>query len=200
VAAATSLHFDVDVPASLTRNGFWKPGATIPVLVPSSNTEARSVAGTIPVPGPLRDHVIPIADPEVDGGSRIEFLLQVGTLYCAATTSATDPRTVAPWNFEIKDTLQRGGASILNNVINPLLGETTTIVYTLTRSGPVTIQVFSLSGDIVDVLQRGQQAAGTHTITWNGYNRGGRAVARGVYFVRIVAPDVDEHRKVLVVK
>jgi flagellar hook assembly protein FlgD len=124
----------------------------------------------------------------------------VGSLYCARTTSSTDPRTVAPWSFKIKDTTQRGGASILNNVINPSLGEYTTIVYTLNRSGPVTIQVFTLSGDIVDVLQRGQQSAGTHSVSWNGKNRGGRVVARGMYFIRIVGPGVNEHRKVLVVK
>ena len=175
---------------------------SISILVPGSNTEARQRAEMLPqpLPSPLRDYIIPIADPEVDSGAQIEFIIQVGSLYCARTTSPTDPRTVAPWLLKLKDTTQRGGASILNNVINPLLGETTTIVYTLARSGPVTIQVFTLSGDIVDVLQRGQQTAGTHTVTWDGKNRGGRVVARGMYFIRIVGPGVNEHRKVLVVK
>jgi hypothetical protein len=150
--------------------------------------------------GALRDHVIQTPDPELVDDASVEFILKLGPLYCARTTSPTDPRTVVPWSFRLKDTTQRGGASILNNVINPLLGETTTIVYTLDRSGPVTIQVFTLSGDIVDVLQRGQQTAGTHTVSWDGRNRGGRVVARGMYFIRIVGPGVDEHRKVLVVK
>jgi len=52
----------------------------------------------------------------------------------------------------------------------------------------------------VDVLHRGQQATGTHTVSWDGKNRGGRIVARGMYFIRIVGPGVNEHRKVLVVK
>jgi hypothetical protein len=199
----TSLYFDVNVPSSLTRSGLWLPSpwdpVSVPILVPSTNTEARQGTEIVIQPD-RRDHIIPIADQELAGGATVEFILKLGSLYCARTTSPTDPRTVVPWSFKLKDTTQRGGASILNNVINPLLGETTTIVYTLTRPGPVTIQVFTLSGDIVDVLHRGQQTTGTHTVSWDGKNRGGRIVARGMYFIRIVGPGVNEHRKVLVVK
>jgi fibronectin-binding autotransporter adhesin len=37
-------------------------------------------------------------------------------------------------------------------------------------------------------------------VFWDGRNSGGRIVAKGIYFIRIVAPDIDETRKVLVVK
>jgi len=60
--------------------------------------------------------------------------------------------------------------------------------------------VFDLSGSIINVLVRGNQAAGTYTTSWDGKNRGGRPVARGIYFVRVVGPDFDEIRKVLVVR
>jgi hypothetical protein len=36
--------------------------------------------------------------------------------------------------------------------------------------------------------------------TWDSLNRGGRAAARGLYFIKVVAPGVNEIRKVLVVK
>ncbi len=64
----------------------------------------------------------------------------------------------------------------------------------------VTIQVFDLEGDIIDVLHRGRLTAGEHTFTWGGTNRGGRVVVRGIYFIRVVGPDIDEIRKVLIVK
>jgi flagellar hook assembly protein FlgD len=64
----------------------------------------------------------------------------------------------------------------------------------------VTITVFDLKGDIVNVLYRGQRAAGEYSTTWDGRNRGGRVVARGLYFIKVVGPDVNEIRKVLVVK
>jgi flagellar hook assembly protein FlgD len=70
----------------------------------------------------------------------------------------------------------------------------------LSGSGTVTITVFDLKGDIVDILHRGRQDAGEHSTTWDGRNRGGNAVARGIYFIKLVGPGVSETRKVLVVK
>jgi len=64
----------------------------------------------------------------------------------------------------------------------------------------VTVQVFSLDGSLVYVIHRGPQGKGTYTYTWNGRNMGNRIVARGIYFIRVVGPDMDEIRKVMVVK
>jgi len=44
------------------------------------------------------------------------------------------------------------------------------------------------------------EAAGEHRITWDGRNRAGQVVARGLYFIRVVGPNLDEIRKVLVVR
>ena len=49
-------------------------------------------------------------------------------------------------------------------------------------------------------LQRGTQDAGDWAVTWDGRNRGGRAVAPGLYFVRIAGPGIDQVRTVLVTK
>jgi len=106
-----------------------------------------------------------------------------------------------PWTFDLRDLRpQRGGVQILNNVINPAKGEVTSLQYQQNRDGNVTITVFDLSGNIIKVLQRGNQAAGDYQATWDGTNRGGAKVARGIYFIRIVGPDIDETRKVLVVR
>jgi hypothetical protein len=110
-------------------------------------------------------------------------------------------RNVKPFSFEVRNTtLQRSGVTILNNVINPVKGEKTYLNYTITRNGRVTIQVFTLDGTLVDVLRRENRNAGEYREVWDGTNRGGRAVARGMYFIRVVAPDIDEIRKVMVVK
>jgi flagellar hook assembly protein FlgD len=89
---------------------------------------------------------------------------------------------------------------VLNNVINPDRGDSVVLHYLLTRGGRVTIQVFTLDGNLVKVLERSSQGAGEHTVSWDGRNNGGRVVARGLYFIRIVGPDIDEIRKVMVVK
>ena len=46
----------------------------------------------------------------------------------------------------------------------------------------------------------GSASAGEHVYTWDGRNRGNRVVARGVYFIRVVGPGVNETRKVLVTR
>jgi flagellar hook assembly protein FlgD len=88
----------------------------------------------------------------------------------------------------------------LNNVINPSNGESTYVQYQLTKGGQVTVQVFTMDGTMVDVLYRGYRDAGEYRAAWKGTNRSGRAVARGMYFIRVVGPDIDEIRKVMVVK
>ncbi|MBN1520468.1 MAG: hypothetical protein JW923_10315 [Spirochaetales bacterium] len=119
----------------------------------------------------------------------------------AAALPAEWYRLVRPFSFDIRDLkTQRGGVTILNNVIDPTTGERTRLNYVLDEEGPVTIAVFTLDGDVVTVLQRGRQAPGDYTVSWDGRNDGGRPVARGVYFIRVVAPGMDEIRKVMVVR
>jgi hypothetical protein len=108
---------------------------------------------------------------------------------------------VRPFSFGIHNiTRQRNTATILNNVINPTTGERVYLDYDLQKSGRVTIQVFTLDGNLVKVLERRSQQAGKYRVSWDGRNNGGRIVARGMYFIRIVGPDIDEIRKVMVIK
>ena len=135
-------------------------------------------------------------------GSELEFLFVTNTgLPCARIPNPDDPRTATPWLIHIRDLrTQRGDATVTSNVINPLRGETVNVTYSIPQTGMVTINVFDLKGDIVDVLYRGQRTAGEYSTTWDGRNRGNRVVARGVYFIKIVGPGISEIRKVLVVK
>jgi hypothetical protein len=110
-------------------------------------------------------------------------------------------RLVKPFAFDVHDiTRQRSGVTILNNVINPSGGESCYVQYRLEKGGQVTVQVFSLDGSMVSVLYRGHRDAGEYRAAWNGTNKSGRAVARGMYFIRVVGPDIDEIRKVMVVR
>jgi hypothetical protein len=111
------------------------------------------------------------------------------------------PFEVLPWSFQIAAPIvQRGGVSIYNNVINPNRGDKALLTYTLRKGGMVTVNVFSLDGSLVYAMHRGNQAAGVYEYYWDGRNMGGRPVARGIYFVRVVGPGIDEIRKVMVVK
>ncbi len=198
-ALSTRMYYDVDPPDSVLGDGFWLPTFNN-ALVPSANKESRSLL-PYRAEGGVRDFQIPSADDEIVSGSEVQFLLQLGDLFCARLLDEDDPRTIIPWSFSIKDiTRQAAGVTILNNVINPENGEKTILTYDLATSGMVVINVFNLSGDLVDVLHRGAQGAGSYTYTWDGKNRAGNNVARGIYFIRVVGPNIDEFRKVMIVK
>jgi hypothetical protein len=199
----TNLYYDGSVPESVKVGEMW-----LPVYVPGLNNGANTGATALPEAsssGQLRDYVIPgDTDPEVRSGTPLEFFFEIGGVYCGRLErpNASDwYRSVRPWVIDIREPVrQRGGVTILNNVINPLRGESVKVVYELSSAGMVVIMVFDLKGDIVDVLQRGRKDGGEHSTSWDGRNRGGRVVARGVYFIKVIAPGVEEIRKVLVVK
>lgn len=204
----TLLYFDVNVPSANILNGLWLPpfdSKAYNGIVPNGNASARSIADTGTTDN-LREYTFNPLDPEIQNGATIEFLFELTgiNLYCAQVinpNSSTWYRNIVPWSFDIHDVIkQRSQVTILNNVINPNNSETVDLHYVITQSGMLTVQVFDLEGDIINVLYRGRQATGDYTTSWDGRNRGGRAVARGLYFIRIVGPDIDEIRKVLVVK
>ena len=206
--------FDVDVTTGLRQDGLddgiWLPSgynATFKFyMVPAPDSGSTSIATDSTPSDFLRTHVLDSSHPDIKSESLLDFLyyLPAEDLYAARIedSSATDwYRQIKPWSFDIHDiTTQVGGVTILNNVINPENGETTNLHYELKKTGMVTIQVFDISGAMVDVLKRGRMDAGEYSTAWDGRNSGGRVVARGVYFLRIVAPDLDETRKVMVVK
>jgi hypothetical protein len=77
------------------------------------------------------------------------------------------------------------------NPFNP----STTIRYTVPRSGPVSLRMYDRLGREVAVLVDGVQEQGVHTAGWNA-----RGLASGVYFCRMTAPGVTITRSVLFVK
>ena len=196
-----------------------RPHGTFSGLVPRPWNGARSST----TPNPLRvtssstlfEYELKASDPKIVNNADLEFLFYMprhkvgsdvfGNLYAARLiddTAADWYRGVRPWGFLIRDLVtQAGGVTVLNNIINPMRSEAASLHYEVTEGGTVTIQVFDLSGNLVEILQRGYQAPGEYSVSWNGRNRGGSIVARGIYFIRYVGPGrIDQIRKVLVVK
>ncbi len=105
------------------------------------------------------------------------------------------------WSFKLADKVrQRGGVTILNNVINASVREETVIEVDMPAAGNLSVQILTLDGNVVKTLQKGRTASGLHYYRWNGTNNSGSPVARGMYFVRITGSGFDETRKVMVVK
>jgi hypothetical protein len=215
-----SLFYDTDVASSyIGPRGLWLPPHkesafsgidTVPNSGAASRTDAASVSSG------LWNITLPADDAKIKGkanGAVFNFFFNLGAspsdLYVARLNIASGAAVPDDWYARIKPfsfsfhgiTEQKGGVTILNNVIDPTRGETARLNYKLATAGAVTATVFTLDGDIVTrLVNASAQAAGEYTVSWNGRNLAGDAVARGIYFVRIVAPGLDEIRKVLVVR
>jgi hypothetical protein len=180
----------------------WLPGI-LPGFNDKANAEARTITpfwngGTTSL---LRSFRIPGNDSEVKPGANLGFMFSLGGLYCLRATSPDDPRQFDLFRLGIDEVKQqRGSVTIQSNVIDPTKGERTAVQVVLPQAGTLTITIFTLDGDLVKKVFNDRQAAGSYTFFWDGRNLAGDAVARGVYFVRVVAQGIDEIRKVMVVR
>ncbi len=195
----------------------WHPNFTSAVftsLAPVNNAPQYNLDGSANDSGIVFDIPQSVSSANWKGGDQVSFLFKMGsftvdhfadgTAYPLYAVRLKDPNNIASldlWSFKIKTTnQQRGGVSILNNVIDLNSGEHTVIQVDMKQSGNLNVIVMTLDGNIVTYLRHGQTDAGTHYYNWNGTNNGGSKVARGLYFVRVIGPGIDETRKVMCVK
>lgn len=80
---------------------------------------------------------------------------------------------------------------------NPMAGGTR-VSFALPGSGPASLRVFGVDGRMVRTLSAGNLAAGEHLRVWDGRNDEGRAVAPGIYFLRLRAEGRELTRAVTV--
>ncbi len=227
--ADLSLVYDTDVPPAL-RSGLSAAGLWLPAFaetafsglvpypnVPGTAGDLNALSGVADATPGFWNFAVDSSDPELRDRATFDFFLH---LDAPGSIPATDPlyvarldiapgapvptdwyRLVRPFSLRIRDIEpQKGGVTIMNNVIDPGKGETARLNYRLAEAGRVTVLVLTLDGDVVRALYRGTRAAGDYTDVWDGRNAAGNPVARGAYFIRVVGPGVDEIRKVLVVK
>ncbi len=124
-------------------------------------------------------------------------------LYCLAVFGQEDVADPVcdVWTFDIGQMKQQDqGVTILNNVLNLNRSDVATLNLEVETAGMVTVQVMTIDGDIVKTLHRGRLGKGSYDFDWDGKNASGRTVARGMYFVRVVGPDMEQTRKIMVVK
>ena len=93
----------------------------------------------------------------------------------------------------------QGGALLHSAAPNPF-GPVTRIRFDMPRAGTVNVSVYDVRGRRVRVLADGQRDAGTFVEDWWGRDERGRAVAAGVYFVRLETRAGVETRKVVRVR
>lgn len=84
--------------------------------------------------------------------------------------------------------------ALMQNYTNPF-NPTTRIDYSLATAQPVSLELYTLTGERVMVLARGQRSAGVHSLTVEASD-----LASGVYIYRLATPDFIATRKLVVIK
>jgi hypothetical protein len=82
------------------------------------------------------------------------------------------------------------------NPFNPA----TRISYRLAVAGPVTVDIFDITGRHVRRLVDGQEIEGEHSVEWGGVDASGRRVTPGVYFCRLVSGNVVKTTRMSLMK
>ena len=93
---------------------------------------------------------------------------------------------------------------LLQNFPNPFNPETW-IPYQLETAADVTLQIYDISGDVVQTLDLGFKGQGfymtrSRAAYWDGRNNLGEQVASGIYFYSLHTPDFSATRKMLILK
>jgi FlgD Ig-like domain len=89
--------------------------------------------------------------------------------------------------------------SLLEAAPNPF-GDQTLVRWNLARNAHVHVDVFDVAGRRVTTLLDAARSAGFGNVGWNGRDTGGRAVAAGVYFVRVQAAGEIQTKRVVLVR
>ena len=87
--------------------------------------------------------------------------------------------------------------ALAQNLPNPF-NPSTTIYFGLKGPSDVSLRIYDVAGRRVRILVDGVQAAGVHSVRWDGRDAGGRPVASGVYFTRLAIGDEQAVGKLMV--
>jgi len=77
------------------------------------------------------------------------------------------------------------------NPFNP----TTQMTLALHTQADVSVKVFNMAGQLVDVIAEGQMDKGSYTLTWDAAN-----VSSGVYFIKTEVGSVVQNQKIMLIK
>jgi hypothetical protein len=91
------------------------------------------------------------------------------------------------------------GYELGQNYPNPFNPETI-ISFSLPAASTVELTVYNVLGRRVVTLVQGDYPAGSHQVTWNGTDAGGRPVSSGVYLSRLSAGTAAMTRKMMLLK
>jgi hypothetical protein len=89
--------------------------------------------------------------------------------------------------------------ALAQNSPNPFSGRTA-VAFVLPEPATVRVEVYDLAGRRVNTLAEGSWGAGRHTVSWDGRDDRGRALAGGIYFIRLHSGRTELVRRAVLVR
>ncbi len=89
--------------------------------------------------------------------------------------------------------------TLKQNYPNPF-NPTTTIKFSLKKSGYIKLAIYDIVGNEIKTLVEGKKPVGEYEVTWNGTDSRGAKVASGLYFYRLESKNYKQTRKMLIIK
>ncbi|MHB2149625.1 T9SS type A sorting domain-containing protein [Calditrichota bacterium LG25] len=114
------------------------------------------------------------------------------------------PDKKAEWE-ELQTAIDDNNATVVKeftlqqNYPNPF-NPTTTIKFSLNKSGYIKLAVYDVVGREIKTLVEGKKTAGKYEVTWNATDNRGERVASGLYFYRLESKNYKQTKKMLIIK
>jgi len=139
--------------------------------------------------------VIPSSDSRIVDGAVVHFIIEVDhKLYT--------PPAAASWEYAIRSRPDQGrGFDVFPTIVDTSAGDCLHILYSVSRTGGVLIEIYDLKGDLVKRYDEGMKEPGDYgPVLWCGDNHDARPVSAGLYFITIRSVGLNETRKVIIIK
>lgn len=165
-------------------------GITVPAIAEAGTYTVTMAVGTFPTPDESDAFTFEkTAGATADGGTawRVDFEVDSaegrmrGDAASGAKSGAPAVTAAGTTGADLP-----GAFALAQNYPNPF-NPTTTIPFEVAETARVTIRVYDVVGREVAVLVDREFAPGRYRATWDGRDRGGQAVASGVYLYRMQA-------------
>jgi len=146
---------------------------------------------------PLNGNIWGVMD--VDGMEKGEGLTFINDNYDLLIVGEPNYYTLYSSSLNLNDSYSNMSIILSQNYPNPF-NPSTTLQYNLSHDKFVTITIYDMLGNLINVLFDGNQKSGYKFIEWNATNSQGQPVSAGVYLYSIEAGDFRQTKKMMLLK
>lgn len=143
-----------------------------------------------------------------DGGEFSDYLTKGNTTTLIIVEPTNDNLFTTNGDFTIESIIATAdGASHMNTSVNMLkdfsisaaypnpFNPTTQLSITLNTTADVSVKIFNMNGQLIDVIANGQMSSGSYDFTWDATN-----ASSGVYFIQTEIGSEVQNQKIILIK